>query len=267
MKNMGALLLSLILFAACTPGGGFSGYKYNTVPLPDTAVNLITLNSAYDDYNSTAPWGGGDFPFCFSSNRNSQGRDFDFVFNYLNVSMSKIDGTSNISATVNLTGDFFAANDNINQALVKINSSADELGPYLVPQGDRMRKNSINNQYYPFQSYVFLYASNDKGQLDIRFTENVTAETYSTPKDVSFLNSPANDAYPVFTKDTSAIYFCSDRGGNFDIYKAQINHTNGKLLQTLSDPAISTVTRDAELSSVYNDKCPFIIDNLMVFYV
>jgi len=115
-------------------GGGLSGYKFNTVALSDTPINLVTLNSAYDDYNSTAPWGGGDYPFCFSSSRNSQGKNFDFIFTYLNVSMSKIDGTSNISASVNTTGDFFTANENVFQALVKINTAADELGPYMVPQ-------------------------------------------------------------------------------------------------------------------------------------
>jgi len=96
MKTWGCIVLSIVLLGGCTPGGGLSGYKFNTVALSDTPINLVTLNSAYDDYNSTAPWGGGDYPFCFSSSRNSQGKNFDFIFTYLNVSMSKIDGTSNI---------------------------------------------------------------------------------------------------------------------------------------------------------------------------
>jgi len=61
-------------------------------------------------------------------------------------------------------GDFFTANENVFQALVKINTAADELGPYMVRRATGTRKNATNNQYYPYQSYVFLYASNEQRQ-------------------------------------------------------------------------------------------------------
>ena len=47
---------------------------------PDSPVNLHFLNSEYDDYNSALPPGEYDrFDLFFSSNRNSQGSDFDII--------------------------------------------------------------------------------------------------------------------------------------------------------------------------------------------
>ena len=70
------LTLSLFMAMYCDP----IGYRYNQGELPETPVNLQEFNTQYDDYNSTAPSLGDLVPFCFSSNRKSQGEHFDVLY-------------------------------------------------------------------------------------------------------------------------------------------------------------------------------------------
>ena len=51
--------------------------KYPNGIFPDTVINLQGLNSAFDDYNSTAYQLSGALPLIFSSNRKSSGGQFD----------------------------------------------------------------------------------------------------------------------------------------------------------------------------------------------
>ena len=66
------------------------------------------------------------------------------------------------------------------------------------------------------------------------------------------------------TVDSLAIYFSSNRDGNFDIYKADLTKKNN-LLTALNDSTSRTILKDPVLSSNNDDKCPFILGNLIVF--
>ena len=68
------------------------GYKYNTGTLPGTPVNLEAFNTEYDDYNSSAPSLGRLVPFCYSTNRHSQGGEFNIKYEPMDVEFSKITG-------------------------------------------------------------------------------------------------------------------------------------------------------------------------------
>jgi hypothetical protein len=70
--------------------------------------------------------------------------------------------------------------------------------------------------------------------------------------------------YPALTADTSTLYFCSNRDGDFNIYKTGLNKTSD-LLTAFMDSTSRTVIKDEVLSSGFDDKCPFIIGNLLVF--
>jgi hypothetical protein len=230
------------------------GYKYRIGTFPETPVNMGDINSEYDDYNSTSPELGGTAPLCFSSNRNSNHKDFDIIYKLLDVYMSKSTGILKVEENTNGNLDVVAANANLNDAIRIINNGFDELGPYLIPQGHS----------YPNQDYIFLYATNESGNFDIKFTQNLTGDSYSSPLSIKFLNSAKDDLYPTLTADSSSIYFCSNRGDNFDIYKADLNKNNN-LLSAFSDSIPRTITKDIILSSNYDDKCPFIVGKLMVF--
>ena len=236
--------------------------EYNTGTFPETPVNLGDINSEYDDYNSSSPTLGGTAPLCFSSNRNSNGNNYDIIYKLLDVSMNRSDGIINVTENTNSNLDVYTANSNINTATSVINTSYDELGPYLIPQGSGHRK--VGNNYMSYQNYILLYASNSSGNLDIQFTQNLTSDVYSNPQNITFLNSDKDDAYPALTADSSVIYFCSNRDGDFNIYKANVNKQSD-LLTAFTNSTSRTITKDTVLSSNFDDKCPYIIGNLIVF--
>jgi hypothetical protein len=230
-------------------------YKYHQGTFPEIPANMEDFNSEYDDYNSTSPDLGAKSAFYFSSNRNSEGRNFDIIYKQLDVSFNKSTGILTIgTGSVPDTG--------MLRVLSVINTPFDEMGPFLIPDYDFSEGKYTGGLQY--QKSIFLYASNDSGNLDIRFTENLSGNPFSAPKNITFLNSDKEDAYPTLNLDNSAIYFCSNRTGNFDIFKAEIPQT-GSLVEILRDKETATITRETILSSDYNDKCPFITRNLMVF--
>jgi hypothetical protein len=252
------ILFSVILYAC--PFG--TKYRYHEGTFPKTPVNLTDFNSIYDDYNSTSPTIGGTSAFCFSSNRESEGGNFNIIFKMLNVTMEKTDGKFTVGEANRQWGGY-ESEVYLDNAMYKINSIHNELGPYLIPCG---QGTSTRIQTHPsYNKYLFLYATDETGNLTIKLTQNLTDEEFSAPIEIRFLQSDKDDAYPTLNEDSSAIYFCSNRDIDFDIYLAYLN-VNGDLLSELKDTSdMRTIIKDATLSSPYDDKCPFILGNLMVF--
>jgi hypothetical protein len=168
----------------------------------------------------------------------------------------------------------------IGWAVSKVNSSANELGPYIRSYDRELIKDGFNRHY---GEYLMLFASDRTGNLDIYLTHNyrdnpanvsatpgsstaLANKTFADPVPVAFLNSPADDGYPTFDKTYKTIYFTSNRSGSFDIYKATLPTIAPTDLQTRL-PAITDVAieRVASLSSSTDDKCPFILDDKLVF--
>ena len=210
---------------------------------PTTPTNMgATINSIYDDYNSTAPPSTGVWlrPFLFSSNRNSSGGNFDIIYKQLSVYSIGSIGTP----TLTVTGT--DVSDNISSALATINTDSNQLGPYFIGGTNTL-----------------LYATNDAGNLNIKYLNIVS--TPLPPQAISFLNSTKDDAYPSISKTNSCIYFCSNRGVDFDIYKTFLN-TSNSLLQNLADTTSKAIIKETVLSSSgYDDKCPYVVGNTMVF--
>lgn len=163
--------------------------------------------------------------------------------------------TRELSVAQNTRGnlDVYTMNSNLLGAVAVINTSSDELGPYLIPQ---VYANFI-------QRYLLLYASNDRGNFDIRFTHNLGG-AYSVPQEVLYLNSSKDDLYPTLMGDSTQLYFCSNREKTFDIYKANLPKASN-LRESLTIKEYPLIEKDTVLSSIYEDKCPFIYRNVMVF--
>lgn len=231
--------------------------KYNSGTFSREPVNLGDINSAYDDYNSTSPIIGEGVPLYFSSTRNSNGADFDIVFKYLDVYMNRKSGKLTIGEDINGPWREDAKTySGIYMALSKVNTPYNEFGPYFIPDS--------RNNYRTTPLFIFLYSNNEGGSQDIRYLPLDDYSELKSPKPVIWLNSSKDDAYPTLTQDSSAIYFCSDREGNFDIYKALLDNTKS-LRKNFEDTGSKTITKEVVLSSTANDKCPFIMDSLMVF--
>jgi hypothetical protein len=245
-------LIGMIILISCekTP----SGYKYEQGSLPNTPVNLSAFNTEYDDFNSTAPSLGELIPFCFSTNRNSNGTEFDIIYQLMNVNFDK---TSGILKVTNEYANWEVKRDDyeiIETGLSKIKTSGNEFGPNLVT-------GYSSNEY----NFTLMYSSDITGNSQINFVSNVTNKNFSEPKEVEFLNSEFEDMYPTFNSDKSKIYFCSNRGGQkFNFYFVNVNPiTETELL--LSDNSDYEILMDSSLSSNSDDKCPFIFENKMVF--
>lgn len=229
--------------------------KYDEGRFPVTPVNMTEFNTDSNDYNSAMPNTLLDvFPLLFSSNR--YGAHYDVVKEYVEINFNRENGelrlSNSLSESLTLTESYGV----LGRVPTLINTDANELGPYIM-------------EYYPaaYDKYdgLFrvLYANDQTGNLDIYFTSNIdNRNNFSTPQPVSFLNTEFNDAYPSFNDENDVLYFTSDRGGDFDIYSVAVN---GDIDQVLSGADQGEIEKETVLSSDYEDKCPYVQGDMMVF--
>ena len=233
------------------------GYRYKKGHFPAEIRNMGAFNTRYDDYNATAPSFWDDIPFCFSSNRYTRGGTFDIVFTIMETDFDKTTGAfkmNRLSADAEWLGRFRALKD----AMDTINTPANEFGPYLT---DAQNIDNGRGDYYT--AFTLMYASDSSGHLDIYYTDNYDRNIYASPRPLDFLNSPADDAYPVFDSTRNHLYFCSNRAGTFDIYAVRTDPALS--VNRLAETNRNTPERISVLSSSANDKCPFIKGHLLVF--
>ena len=223
--------------------------------IPVTPQNFKQVNSSHDDYNSDMDydWSEKYFTLIFSTNRKIAG-DFDFIC-YDCMAYSSL-----------ISGEFEMDADFRESVLVDaINSTGNELGPCLT-------YDPANGFFDPTKltdaQKRFFYANDNKGSLDIYLAdlevENDEYVVSGAPVELTEINSGSDDAYPTIIYDnqtrTEILYFTSDRGGNFDIYKATGNPD--KLINQSTGVVIEKVEA---LSTVSDDKCPYIRGDIMVF--
>ena len=237
-----AFIFFVLFLSGCEP---FS-YKFHII-VTEVPVNLGALNSAYDDWNSDLPFPYERSEIWFSSNRNSFGGNFDIVAGRLDFSYHEDHNILDLS-----TGNeaYVASAPAL---LPVINSPHDELGPHSFLTGEDL---------------LFLYATDPGEVFEIRFVELTrwnygTGQTVSDPVPVAGLNQAGDNLYPCIDEENRKIYFCSNRDGlTYDIYSAQYNSPISK--QSLIDGDIAHITKET-VSSGYDDKCPYIYGDFMVF--
>lgn len=255
MKTLNHILVIIIFIGlnSCRDIIPF-GYKYNQGSLPETPVNLSDFNTEYDDYNSTAPTLGDLIPFCFSTNRLSQGGNFDIIYQPMNVSFDKNTGELSVTNKYGHWQSFAGDLNVISTGLKKIITTGNEFGPNLIPVHD-----------VTGVKFVLLYSTDYSGNAQINFISNRTENGFSNPQEVSFLNSAYDDMYPTFNSEKNQIYFCSNReNDNFDIYHVDVNPQTD-IDELLTNNQTCEVYKDSIFSTNYDDKCPYIFGNTMVF--
>lgn len=233
------------------------GYDFEQRELPENPVNLEDFNSEYDDYNSTAPSLGRLIPFCFSTNRNSNGSDFDVIFQPMNVNFNKTSGLLKVTNEYANWGIYKEKFDAVKNGLSKINTSGNEFGPYLV---------HTYNSGSTGAEFLLLYASDVSGNFDINYSFKKDSADFSDSKPVEFLNTGSDDLYPSFNSDFSKLYFCSDReDGHFNVFYTDIISDDDDIITELSDTTYHEIVKDTIISSDYDDKCPYIFGDILVF--
>lgn len=214
-------------------------------------INLNDLNSPYDDYNIDQYQYYNNHLLVFSSNRNSQGEDFDLVTGGLSVEVDLEHGSYAITVnSVDFDNDEYGR---IKELADFTNSPCDVLGPQLLTGVYR------NDNYDYFSWTSLFYADNCDNQFDIKW---IAMEQSKPMKSVSVnqLNTSADDLYPTIVGD-SLIYFCSNRNGSFDIFSYGFNDKlysdrMEQLAESLTKDTLNTVVYQSALSSDGDDKCP-----------
>lgn len=233
-------------------------YKYESWDLTSTPENLTDFNTSFDDYNSTAPTLGSFIPLCFSTNRNSGGSQFDVIYEPMVVSFGKSTGEFRILNSYAEWGIYQYYNDIFHNALKKINTSANELGPHF------MINRSMAYQGY---EYLMLFASDEDENFDIRFTFKRQQDSlFMESIPMEYINSEFDDLYPFVDLQKGKFFFCSNRESEkFDIYAININDPYNNLIEEFLYASQIDIVKETVLSSSSDDKCPYIYDNKMVF--
>jgi hypothetical protein len=248
MKAKTVIFLILILSSSCDD----QRQNLDKAIIPLSPVNFTEVNSAYDDYNShlSRSFSWESFSLIFSTNRNTGG-NFDFISYHCNVEISLITGEFDISA------------DQSECSLADaINSPDNELGPYFTFD--------YENDLYKIGNGAnrFFYTTDVNGNNDIYYSY-YTAEyddllPVGNPAGLAGINTSYDEGYLTIHPDEIAgretVYFTSNRDNTFDIYRAVSEEY--KLID--QSPGL-TVNKVEHLSSDANDKCPYIIDDMMVF--
>jgi hypothetical protein len=173
------------------------------------------------------------FPFYFSSNRATQGGSFDIENFEVNVDWDQTSGAVSLSAR----------KSSFSSPWQDFNSASNEFGPYYVE--------------LDWPNRLYMFASDRNGNLDIfHATNNGTVHPSVA------LNSAADDAYPSFGQDNT-FYFSSNRSGDYDIYSAPV--PTGQSIVSFLESTGATIVPVASVSSIGDDKAPYINGNLMVF--
>lgn len=247
------LLLFAFLLTSCMP----EPEPYYQGELPSTPMNLSPFNTEFDDYNSTAPTVGSLIPFCFSTNRKTSGENFDIIYLPMTITFSKLSGMLTISNEYLHWSVYQPTLDVLKDAVDKVNTTGSEFGPYLIINPE---KKSNSNEF------LLLYSTDISGKSQIGYSHNVNLSSFTEGAPVAAFGSEHNDMYPSFNKDFDGLFLCSDRdGGVFNIYYTPIEIEDEGLVATLENLSDVELEKVEILSSEYDDKCPYILGNTMVF--
>lgn len=219
------------------------------VTVSQIPVNLSSLNSEYDDYNSDLDW-IRDKRIIFSSNRYRHGKDFDLI--YRNLKITEDPETKEITIEVSE----FETPHYWEKIFRNINTSGNEFGPNFTGSGGEA---------------LFMYSTENNSKQDIQFL-NLSAwyaaeyDDFDTiPKKIPKINEYDDDLYPTLSSDKKNLIFCSNRNDNvFNIYNAAFN--NEITTESLINGDIRSIEMINALSSSSDDKCPFIGENEMMVF-
>lgn len=244
---MPAILAFSLLPFGCKKAANPVKYQYGT--FPDSVYNLQGLNSAYDDYNSDLYVLGGQVPIIFSSNRGSSGGQFDLVIGLITYQFDQTNGKFTISSEMS-TDPFYST------VATKANTGGDDFGPYSF------YSNATGYEY------LFVASQVSGGQLDLYYEKYLPrfgpiVPNVTGPNPVMILNSSSDDAYISFNPNQDTAYFCSNRGGNFDIFLH--SHPDSVSIDNWLGQSFSGSILVDSLNSSSDDKCPFVFNDIMVF--
>ncbi|WP_159467039.1 PD40 domain-containing protein [Dyadobacter sp. 3J3] len=252
MKRLILLSLTAFCLTSCWP---FFSHTEDGKFLEEV-VRLDEFNSEYDDYNSDLPSNRSESTHLLFSSKREKKNVFNLVSARADFSYHK---RLEIKPHENVVGSYSSDPYSGVQFLAsRANGNFNVLGPKSVLFPTDFNYHSEKNDLMLF------YADDSDGNLDIK---HLTYGGNPDPEKFDILNSDKDDAYPTFSYQGDKIYFCSNRGGNFDIYEVTIPRTSSEHVtrENVIHPKEYSIRKMDELSSPYEDKCPYLLENTMVF--
>jgi hypothetical protein len=240
----------------------FQSNLSDTISIGYEPININSINSEYDDYNSYV---GSSMTmnhlFIFSTNRNSKGNNFDIIS--YNVVL-----TSDYSRYDTSTYEIYITKDTLfNKILPEINTDFNEYGPYL-----QLIDFTPNDHTAWDKDSMMLFITRDENNNQDILCKKYSHWTYESDYlelENDFMKSPLinsnyDDAYASISNDFKKLYFCSNRDGDFNIYQLR-SGDNANIYNVMYNDSTYQLDKISKLCSNKEDKCPFINWNLMVF--
>jgi len=245
-------LLTVFCIASALSGCREESLKvnYELGIFPDSVMALEGLNTSWDDYNMDieASRINASRQVVFSSNRKSSGGEFDFVSGTVGYTFGQTTGYFEMHSA--MSSDSF-----VDGLLSVFNTGADEFGPLRF-------FNSRNGL-----EYMAAATPTAGNGLDIVFTSYIPVYSQSpgfvAPVPASLFNSSSDDAYLSLGTTGDTAWFCSDRGGNFDIYTTA-RPWQLEMDQWFTSEPVMPVAVDS-INTGSDEKCPFVRGRYMLF--
>jgi len=245
-----ALVIPLlaVMVISCNSFGKWD-INYETGVFPDTAVNLTSVNTRFDDYNSAGPPTiGYNFTLVFSTNRSSEGDTYDLISYDLLINFDQVNGNLDMYGALGSYPYVYLTE--------LANSTSNEFGPSTIA--------------FSTQDFLFMFASDRAGSMDI-YASHFDQYTFAggsmidpSPFRIKGINSESYDAYPTFLPDGSQFIFCSNRDGGLDLYRQFPKKDENLAIWARADTVYQIEPLEI-LNSAEADVCPYINGNLMVF--
>ena len=224
--------------------------NYELGVFPDSVMALDGLNTQWDDYNMDieAARITASRQVVFSSNRKSSGGEFDLVSGTVGYTFGQTTGY--FSMYSDMTSDSF-----VEGLLPLFNTGGDEFGPLRFFNGS----NGLE--------YMAAATETSANGLDIVYTSYIPVYSnppaFDAPVPVSLLNSSSDDAYLSLGTTGDTAWFCSDRGGNFDIY-ATVRPWQLVMDEWFTSEPVTPAVVDS-INTGSDEKCPFVRGRYMLF--
>ena len=236
----------------------------DTLKLPETPFNLVALNSPYDDWNCGIPWEEytPGMEFLFSSNRNTKGGTFDLTPHNLVIQGENNFRTSNDSA-------WYGTALMMYSVAKRVNTSLDELGPTFI---------SLHPiAYYGAWQGALVYSQGTGSDHDLHvlssqdstfefMVNDTTISDQVNDRELSSLNTSADEGYFAYSDSTRRILFHSNRDGKYHIYQATLPDSM-TILQWLAsnDSNIQVSRAEVLVGSDGEERCPSLHGDTLLF--
>ena len=258
----------VILITGC-PRHGVK-YKYQAAWFPDKPVDIVEVNSEFDDYNSILPETHFGKRLLFSSNRKTDAANYDIYDGNFYVVWDWETGNLTFHKDYH-----YGYDDNVGKLVSRTETEGNQFAPYYVPSDTTI----ANKQY---KTCYFLYSSNaDSNIYYSRMMYYISPDDFTSgeitgPVNIPFLGDEKQQYVSFYGPDIvinnyyipvdnfTEMYFDKTDDGISNIYKINIPDSLNFIRFLTSDYNYPKVKVDA-VNSQYNDRCPFVNGNFMVF--